>query len=85
MIQRRICSTVEAKANLNKLLHCVTTGEEIVIRRRGKIIAKMIPATESQLDEAKQVKELMQQLKVFHRKVRQNHGDTATRWRYSGS
>ena len=80
MIQRRICTTVETKAHLNKLLDYVTMGEEIIIRRRGKIIAKMIPAAESKLDEAMQVKELMRQLKNFHQKVKQKHGsrsDTA--------
>lgn len=74
MIQRRICTTVEAKANLNKLLDYVTAGEEIIIRRRGKIIAKMIPAAESKMDEARQVKELMHQLRNFHQRVRQKHG-----------
>ncbi|GEM_PF-6327484 len=71
---KKIYSTVEAKANLNKLLNDVTMGMGVAIKRRGKIIAQMIPANENILDETKEVKELMRQLKAFHQKIKSNHG-----------
>jgi prevent-host-death family protein len=34
----------EAKNRLSTLLDCVENGEEIVIMRRGKVVAKLVPA-----------------------------------------
>lgn len=35
----------EAKTHLSKLLERVEAGEEILIARRGTVIAKLVPAT----------------------------------------
>lgn len=37
----------EAKTNLSKLLHRDATGEEIVITRSGKPVAKLVPTRPS--------------------------------------
>jgi prevent-host-death family protein len=36
----------EAKTNLSRLLRAVATGEEVVIRRGGERIARLVPFTE---------------------------------------
>jgi prevent-host-death family protein len=43
-IRRRTYSVAEAKAKLSKLLDRVETGEELVITRRGRPIARIAPA-----------------------------------------
>jgi prevent-host-death family protein len=34
----------EAKTNLSRLLELVTSGEEVVITRRGEEVARLVPA-----------------------------------------
>lgn len=40
----------EAKTKLGQLLDWVEAGEEIVITRRGKVVAKLVPPEASGLD-----------------------------------
>lgn len=40
-----ITDTYSAKANLSKLLDAVERGEEVTITRRGKPVARLVPAT----------------------------------------
>ena len=42
-IRMQTVNIKEARKNLSSLLNRVETGEEIVITRRGKIIAKLVP------------------------------------------
>lgn len=74
MASRKFCNTVEAKTNLNKLLDEVSQGQEVVIRRRGKAIAKIVPAKEENLEEGPRIEKLIAQLRIFHQKVRASHG-----------
>lgn len=70
----RSCNTVEAKAKLNELLDDVASGQEIVICRRGKAVAKLIPATDEGLDDRDHTRRLLERLRRFHRRVRANRG-----------
>ncbi|MGE5597327.1 MAG: type II toxin-antitoxin system Phd/YefM family antitoxin [Hyphomicrobiales bacterium] len=40
----KVVNTHEAKTHLSRLLACVERGEEIVIARAGKPIARLVPA-----------------------------------------
>jgi prevent-host-death family protein len=47
----RTIGAFEAKTNLSALLQRVAGGEEIVITRRGKAIARLVPAAERPADD----------------------------------
>jgi prevent-host-death family protein len=53
-------SSFEAKTNLSSLLEYTSEGKEFLITRRGKPIARLIPA------EKDQSKELVEVLKMAH-------------------
>lgn len=74
MERQKFCNTVEAKANLNHYLDNVAKGQEVVIRRRGKVIAKMVPATEESIDDQGQNERFMKKLRQFHSRVKKLHG-----------
>lgn len=70
----QICNTVQAKTNLNKYLDQVSKGEEVIIRRRGKVIAKIIPLFDENFDEHQVTQEFLARLKKFHQRVSQSRG-----------
>jgi prevent-host-death family protein len=41
----------EAKSKLGQLLDWVEAGEEVVITRRGKVVAKLVPPSSRRVDE----------------------------------
>lgn len=41
----------EAQHNLSKLIRAVGEGEEVVITRRNRVVARLVPAHEEQPDE----------------------------------
>ena len=41
----------EAKSKLGQLLDWVETGEEVIITRRGKVVAKLVPPRSDRADE----------------------------------
>lgn len=43
-------NTAEAKAHLSELLDRVERGEDIVIARRGKAVARLVPMEEKKVD-----------------------------------
>lgn len=67
MKQQRVCNTAEAKAKLNEFLHEVTQGREVVILRRGKVVAKIVPASEALKDPREEALKFMTRLRAFHR------------------
>lgn len=71
---RQICNTVQAKANLNKYLDQVSKGEEVIIRRRGRAIAKIIPLFDENFDEHQMTQEFVARLKKFHQRVSRSRG-----------
>ena len=77
MENQRFCNTVEAKAKLNELLDEVSLGGQVVIRRHGRAVAKLIGATEESLDDRTQTKQFLQRLRRFHQRVRKVHGQGA--------
>lgn len=74
MTHPRFCNTVEAKTNLNQYLDDVEKGQVVVIRRRGKAVAKMVPVAEESLDDTEQISHFIGKLKKFHARVRRAHG-----------
>jgi len=40
---KRVVNVAEAKAKLSELLEAVLRGEEVVLARRGKPVAKLVP------------------------------------------
>lgn len=40
----RVVSLAEAKAHLSDLINCVEAGEEVVITRHGRAVARVSPA-----------------------------------------
>lgn len=74
MMKSLLCNTVEAKTKLNELLNYIAKGQEVIIKRYGKIVAKIIPATEQSFDHSHQTKNFIGNLKQFHKKIIKNHG-----------
>lgn len=74
MTQQRTCNTVEAKARLNELLNEVAAGCEITIQRRGRPVARLIPAAEHTPNDTQRTTHLMQRLRRFHRRLAKSHG-----------
>lgn len=68
MGNQRFCNTVEAKARLNEFLDEVVGGQEVIIQRRGKVVARLVPATENTLDAREETLRFMTQLKAFHKR-----------------
>ncbi len=62
--------TFEAKTKLSELLDRVERGEEIVITRRGKVIAKLVPPDVAEPKQKKAtVEELLAIGRTFNRDV----------------
>lgn len=74
MAQERTLNTVEAKARLNELLNEVAAGSEITIQRRGRPVARLVPATARTRTDTQHTAQLMQRLRHFHQRVRKAHG-----------
>jgi prevent-host-death family protein len=60
--------TFEAKTKFSELLNKVETGEEVVITRHGKVIAKIVPAEQPKRKKAT-VEELLEIGRAFSRDV----------------
>jgi len=63
----------QAKDRFSALLQAVEEGEEIVITRHGKKIARIVRETEQGLDEAERERErqlALQELRAFQAKVK---------------
>ena len=73
MIKQKIYNTVDAKAHLNELLNAVVSGQEILIQKRGKIVAKLSKASEEK-QTAQLHKDVFKRLRAFHKKVESQHG-----------
>jgi len=52
--------TFEAKNKLSELLDKVEQGEEVVITRHGKPVAKLVPATEGDLERKRKAQEAIE-------------------------
>ncbi len=74
MERQKFCNTVEAKTNLNQYLDRVAQGQVVVISRRGKAVAKIVPADANTLDDTQATKNFMQRLRKFHTRVQKAHG-----------
>jgi len=74
MLKRRTCNTVEAKAKLSELLNEVSQGSEVVIHRRGKVVAKLVPASGAALDTKEETVRFMKGLREFQKELRKRHG-----------
>ncbi len=68
-MKRRVCNTAEAKAKLNQYLNEVEAGVEVIIQRRGKTVAKLVPASSETLDDRAETIRFMTRLRALH----QNH------------
>jgi prevent-host-death family protein len=75
MSEQRYCNTVEAKTKLSELLDYVSSGQEVVIRRRGRAVARLVPASDDALDAKSDVSAMITRLREFHKRLRQAHGD----------
>ena len=51
----KFVGTYEAKTHLPSLLNEVENGQSIIITKRGKVIAKIVPATDAEQRDVKQV------------------------------
>lgn len=66
----------EAKTHLPQLLNRVEQGESILITKRGKPIAKIVPATEV---EGRDVNQVIANLRAFSQKQARTLGDITIR------
>jgi prevent-host-death family protein len=73
-MERKFCNTVETKAKLNELLNNIERGQEIIIQRRGKSVAKLVPLSAAGPDDEEQTKIFLSHLRKFHRRIRRRHG-----------
>lgn len=77
-MKRRICNTAEAKAKLNQYLNDVASGGEVLIERRGKVVAKLVSASGIKGDTRKETLQFMTRLREFQRRLRANHGSDSS-------
>jgi prevent-host-death family protein len=66
----------EAKTHLAKLLERVARGEKIVITRRGKPVAMLVPPP---ADGEKDVKKVAKELLAYRDRVKRTLGDLSVR------
>ncbi len=62
----------EAKTNLPALLREVAAGKEIIITRREKPVARLVPVSPISSD-----KEVFDRIRAFHGKIRLPKGETS--------
>ena len=77
-MKRRVCNTAEAKAKLNQYLNDVVSGGEILIERRGKVVAKLVPASGGGGDSKKETLQFMAHLREFQKRLRTSHGSDSS-------
>ncbi|MBI4374793.1 MAG: type II toxin-antitoxin system prevent-host-death family antitoxin [Deltaproteobacteria bacterium] len=78
-MKQRVCNTAEAKAKLNQYLNDVVSGGEVLIERRGKVVAKLVPASGGRGDTKKETLQFMTRLREFQKRLRTSHGpDSST-------
>lgn len=73
-MEQKVCNTVEAKAKLNELLDVVQDGQEVLISRYGKTVAKLVPAGEDISQGTDETVQFTQKLRMFHHKLKKIHG-----------
>jgi prevent-host-death family protein len=78
----------EAKTHLRKLLDEVERGESIVITRRGRRIARIVPDVERRQKEVEEVEAEIADLKALGKEIRRKHGPISVEeilaWRHEG-